>query len=172
MSSTLANDCGRSSQDKRSSVRKQWTSENMEKAMKVVSDGMSITTASRTLEVNCSTKSLLLFLCTFFSQIFGVFSLFNFLFLCEIAEAIPFSFLYSKFFTNSFKKNMIISDVQNKVLTLRRDKIFSGDNSAVCPIIAVFTHSNKIACCHFAFSWIHSNLLERMAEGNPLPVQY
>ena len=67
---------------------------------------------------------------------------------------------------------MIISDVQNKVLTLRRDKIFSGDYSAVGPIIAVFTHSNKIACCHFAFSWIHSNLLERMAEGNPLPVQY
>ena len=62
MSSTLANDCGRSSQDKRSSVRKQWTSENMEKAMKVVSDGMSITTASRTfLAVNCSIKCLLLF---------------------------------------------------------------------------------------------------------------
>ena len=48
MSSTLANDCGRSSQGKRSSVRKQWTSENMEKA---VSDGMSITTASRILAV-------------------------------------------------------------------------------------------------------------------------
>ena len=61
MSSTLANDCGRSSQDKRSSVRKQWTSENIEKAMKAVSDGMSITTASRTLAVNCSTKCLLLF---------------------------------------------------------------------------------------------------------------
>ena len=61
MSSTLANDCGRSSQDKRSSVRKQWTSENMEKAMKAVSDGMSITTASRTLAVNCSTKCVLLF---------------------------------------------------------------------------------------------------------------
>ena len=61
MSSTLANDCGRSSQDKRSSVRKQWTSENMEKAMKGVSDGMSITTASRTLAVNCSTKCLLFF---------------------------------------------------------------------------------------------------------------
>ena len=61
MSSTLANDCGRSSQDKRSSVRKQWTSENiLEKAMKAVSDGMSITTASRTLAVNCSTKCLLL----------------------------------------------------------------------------------------------------------------
>ena len=64
--------------------------------MKVVSDGMSITTASRTLAVNCSTKCLLLFFSTFFSQIFGVFSLFNFLFLCEIAEAIPFSFLYFK----------------------------------------------------------------------------
>ena len=51
MSSTLANDCGRSSQGKRSSVRKQWTSENMEKAMKAVSDGMSTTTASRTLAV-------------------------------------------------------------------------------------------------------------------------
>ena len=51
MSSTLANDCGRSSQGKRSSVRKQWTSENMERAMKAVSDGMSITTASRTLAV-------------------------------------------------------------------------------------------------------------------------
>ena len=63
MSSTLANDCGRSSKDKRSSVRKQWTSESMEKAMKAVSvsDGMSITTASRTLAVNCSTKCLLLF---------------------------------------------------------------------------------------------------------------
>ena len=51
LSSTLANDCGRSSQGKRLSVRKQWTSENMEKAMKAVFDGMSITTASRTLAV-------------------------------------------------------------------------------------------------------------------------
>ena len=55
MFSTLANDCGRSSQGKRSSVRKQRTSENMEKAMKAVSGGMSITTASRTLAVHRKT---------------------------------------------------------------------------------------------------------------------
>ena len=93
--------------------------------------------------------SVVVFLTFFLSNIRGFF-LFNFLFLCEIAEAIPFSFQNP--LPIHIKKNMIISDVQNKVLTLRRDKIFSGDYSVVGPIIAVFTHSNKIACCNFALS--------------------
>ena len=73
MSSTLANDCGRSSQDKRSSVWKQWTSESMEKAMNVVSDGMSITTASRTLAVLFNKMSVVVFLNIFSHKYSGFF---------------------------------------------------------------------------------------------------
>ena len=55
---------------------------------------------------------------------------------------------------------MIISDVQNKVLTLRRDKIFSGDYSAVGPIIAISPTLIKspvvILLCH-GFIQICSN---------------
>ena len=64
--------------------------------MKVVSDGMSINYSIQNLSSELFNKmSVVVFLNIFFSNIRGFF-LFNFLFLCEIAEAIPFSFLYFK----------------------------------------------------------------------------
>lgn len=51
MSSNRAEGCGPSSQNKWSCIKKQWTNENMEQAMKAVGDGMSIPMASSTFSV-------------------------------------------------------------------------------------------------------------------------
>ena len=52
---------------------------------------------------------------------------------------------------------MIISDVQNKVLTLRRDKIFSGDYSAVGPFSPTVIKSPVVILLFHGFIPICSN---------------